>query len=229
VHPRSTVARGGTLLLIATFAVAACGSASTLVASPSPSSAAHSLPPIASDENDDLNSFADASPASQEPDPTDDPDDAVTARHDAPEMEPLIPDAIAGAALEKDSDTGASFLGDDPLSEALSALLRTAGKQPEQLRIATATDQASDLDLQLSVYRMQGVSAQLLAQAIEAGWQSDDPDFKLETQTIAGKPVARGGYGPGDPTAFWYVHGEDVYEIQTGDQSIAQTALAALP
>ncbi|MFL5778108.1 MAG: hypothetical protein ACJ761_04105 [Chloroflexota bacterium] len=184
----------------------------------------------------DLASFEDALP-SEEPlastdesssgDPDLDPE--TTELHDAPELEALLPSAIGSMALRKESSMGSTFLADDGYGEAVSALLTSAGKSPDDLREAHATDVQSAVDFFVGVYRLAGVSPQQLQTATENGWKADHPGMATQATTEGGKPV-RIGSDPTEGTVFhWYVHGTDLYEIQTPDPTLAAQTLAALP
>jgi hypothetical protein len=151
------------------------------------------------------------------------------AHHDAPEMESLLPGAVNGRTLEKESYLGDDYLGDGPVRAAIDALMSSAGKSASDFRVASAADPSADLDLEIAVYRVQGVDPTLVSQAIAQGWQADDPALTLHQRSIGGKQVVAGVSEPDSPTAIWYVHGTDVYEVLSNEEDLAAAGLAALP
>jgi len=176
-------------------------------------------------------SVAVASPSDTiEPEPTDEPSvPPVADTHDAPEMEALLPLELSGTALQFQSWTGDEILADDAFGTSLSTFLASAGKTAVDLRIAQAVDPTQALDSRIGVYRVAGVEANALRDALIAAWKVDRPEIVVSQVTLGGTDVTKVDFGVDYPASYLYLQGDLVYDIGTSDEAIATATLAALP
>jgi hypothetical protein len=171
-----------------------------------------------------------AVPPSDEPLPSDDASlEPAAESHDVVELEGLLPAVLNGTTLTRESWTGETILGDDSWSTSLTSFLTKAGKTASDLEASQAYDSAGSLDLSAGAFRVAGVKAADLRDAMIAAWKGDYPDLKTATTTIGGLHVTTGDFGDGGINSYWYVRDDVVFDIETGDPAIAQAALAALP
>jgi hypothetical protein len=150
--------------------------------------------------------------------------------HAVANLETLLPAELNGTSLTRESWTGATFLGDDPWSVAVTTFLTGAGKTPADLEASQAYDQLGGLDLSAGAFRVAGVDPKSLLDAILASWKENYPDLKTTQASVGGLDVTTGDFGQGGgTTSYWYLHDGVVFDIETSDPVIAQAALAALP
>ncbi len=149
--------------------------------------------------------------------------------HEIAALEALLPAELNGTSLTRESWTGDTILGDDNFSSSLTAFLTKSGKAAADLQVSQAYDAAGALDMSAYAFRATGIDATALRDAMIAAWKGDYPDLKTASTTIGGLAVTSGDFGDGGVSSYWYVRGEIVFDIDTGDQSIAAAALAALP
>ena len=172
--------------------------------------------------------------ASQEPQssdqPSDEPSAEPTAVHDVPDLEAALPKKIAGVALSYQSTTGTDALaGDDPSSTALVASLAGMGKKPADLQIAEAYDEG-DLDANIIAFRVHGVAADKLGQAIIDSWLSDGASgITSASVTISGKTVTKVSYSDGGASDYLYFKNEVVYDLSTSTDSVATETISLFP
>jgi len=149
--------------------------------------------------------------------------------HDVPDLEGYLPTALNGSTLDVQSVTGADgLISDDAWSTALQKFLTAESKQPADLGYAFASDPSENVDVSIGVYRVNGVQAAPLHDALVEGWKGLAPTVKLSEVTLGGKKVTKGDDGTDSPFSYLYVRDNLVYEIYTSDESIAIAALAAL-
>jgi hypothetical protein len=150
--------------------------------------------------------------------------------HDLPDLEAFLPTQLNGTTLEAQSVTGDDgLIGGDDWSTAMTTFLTGVSKTPKDLGYAFASDPSTSLDVSIGVYRVTGVPAAPLRDALITGWKALVSTVKISQVTLAGKAVTKGDDGAGYPFSYLYVSGDLVYEIYTSDESIATAALAALP
>jgi len=174
---------------------------------------------------------AQASPTeSLDPNATEEPTlPPVGDTHDAPELEPLLPQTLDGTALQVQSWTGDSILTDDGFSTSITAFLETAGKTAEDLRVAQAYDPDQALDASIGVYRVADVEPAALRDALVAAWKVDYPDVVVGPATIDGKDVTKLDFGAETIASYLYVRDDVVFDVETTDEALAAKAFAALP
>ena len=179
-----------------------------------------------------------AAPAAEADVPTDsfDPnasDDSqvppVADTHDAPELESLLPATLSGTTLQAQSWDGDGLLTDDPWSTAMTAFLASVCKVPADLHVAQSYDPDQALDASIGVYRADGVEATALRDALIAAWKGDYPEMAVSQVTVGGKDVTKGDFGEDTISSYLYIDGDNVYDIESSDGTIATAALGALP
>ena len=153
----------------------------------------------------------------------------VADTHDAPELEAFLPTELNGNALQLQSWDGSGVLTDDTWSASMTSFLTAAGKKPADLRVAQAYDPNEAIDASIGLYRVDGVAAGPLRDALIAAWKGDYPDMKVSEVTLGGKTVTKAEFGQDAPNSFMYLRDDMVYDIETADDAIATAALAALP
>jgi hypothetical protein len=167
-----------------------------------------------------------------DPEATDDTDvPPVADTHDAPELESLLPATLSGANLVAQSWDGdeLGYLNDDPWSTSMAASLSAVCKTPADLQVAQAYDQDQTTDVLIYVYRIDGVEAAAMRDALLAAWKSDYPSMTVSQVALGGKDVTKGDFGEDNVGTYVYVSGDFVYDIETADESVATAVLAGLP
>ena len=150
--------------------------------------------------------------------------------HDVPDLETYLPTSLNGTALDVQSVTGDDgLIGGDEWSTAMTKFLTAESKQPADLGYAFASDPTENTDISIGVYRVNGVEAAPLHDALVEGWKGLAPTVKVSDITLGDKKVTKGDDGTDYPFSYLYVRDNVVYEIYTSDESIATAALAALP
>jgi len=172
-------------------------------------------------------SASDVADASASDDTSSEPPVADT--HDAVEMEALLPTLVSGTTLQTQSWTGDTILGDDTFSTAMTKFLTDAGKKSEDMRVAQAYDPAQTLDVTVTAYRVPGVKATAIRDALIAAWKVDYPDLKVTDVTLAGKQGTKADFGQDAIASYLFLQDDVVFDIETGDQTLATAAVAALP
>jgi hypothetical protein len=161
--------------------------------------------------------------------PTDEPGASIAESHDSPELEALLPTRIAGTALATQSTTGTAAFGDDPSSQALLQSLSAYGKTGDDLEIAEAYDASAAVDIDVIAFRVKGVTAAQLRQAVVQSWLAADASGVTTSQaTVGGKKVMVIDYGDGGSKDYLYEQTEAVIVVTTSDPAIATEALGAL-
>ena len=153
----------------------------------------------------------------------------VADTHDAAELESLLPATLNGTALVAQSWDGDGLLTDDPWSTSMTAFLTAACKLPADLHVAQSYDPNSALDASIGVYKVDGVDAAALSDALIAAWKGDYPEMTVSQVKVGGKDVTKGDFGEDTITSYLYVRGDVVYDVESSDEEIATAALAALP
>ncbi len=183
-----------------------------------------SLEPGASAGPSSSASPAPSATAGAEASPSAPPDEA------APELVALLPAKSGGTTLAHDSAAGADVLGDDSLSRALAAALRSLGAKVDDLRVAQAYDETDTLDLYLLAFGVSGVSGAKLEPVILRTWLSAGEDgVTTKTATVGGKEITTVDYGDGGSMAYVRTTAEAVVILQTADAALAAEVVASLP
>lgn len=166
--------------------------------------------------------------ASDQPSASDEP--VPSDSHVAPELEALLPKAVAGVTMARESTTGTAGLsGGDASSQALVASLTELGKTPADLRIAVAYDLSRATDLQISAFQVPGVKGSTFGDAVVASLKAATTGITTTKTTISGKAVTHVTYNDGGPDDYVYSKSDVVFDVATTDAASAIQALAALP
>lgn len=156
---------------------------------------------------------------------------AATPMHGALELEAMLPKAVGGVALTRQSTSGTTALGSDPaIQEALTTFLAKLGKTPADLQSAEAYDDTGVSDVGIFVYRVAGITGTVLGQAIvDSDSVAAGSGVTSTKETVAGKAVTHIRYGDGTGDDYVYVKGDVVFDVATSDPATAIQALTALP
>jgi hypothetical protein len=111
----------------------------------------------------------------------------------------------------------------------MTAFLTASCKLPTDLHVAQSYDPNEALDASIGVYKVDGVPAIALRAALIEAWKGDYPDMKVSQVTLGGKDITKGDFGDGSITSYLWIHGDEVYDIESSDETIATAALAGLP
>ena len=96
--------------------------------------------------------------------------------------------------------------------------------------MARAEDPEGLIDLDfIWAFRLDGVETEKLRDALIEGWRADYPELAVTTETLVGKPVVRASFGDGAVGSIWYIHEGVAYDIETVDEAVGASILAALP
>ncbi len=146
----------------------------------------------------------------------------------APDLEALLPQAVGGSTLTRQSVTGTSALGTDATSQALLASLSQYSKTSGDLQIAEAHDPTGTAQVQLFAFRVSGLSGSQLAAAIVASWMANTTQTPTQSQaTVAGHSVTKVSYAQG-ATDYVYATDTVAFDIETADASVAAAVLPLL-
>jgi hypothetical protein len=163
-----------------------------------------------------------AAPASTEPSPS----GGVAA----PELEAALPRTVAGTTLTISSAVGASVLGSDAGSRAITAALRADGKSVTDFRAAQAHDTTGAVDLTILALRVTGMKSATLQKIVLDTWLSaTGTGVKTSAITLGGQAFTKVDYGDGGPLSYITARGDIVIVIETAVLDLATKAAAALP
>jgi hypothetical protein len=136
-------------------------------------------------------------------------------------MESLLPTTLSGSSMLVQSWNGDGVLADDPWSASMTAFLTASCKLPADLHVAQ------------SVRPERGARCQ--RRRLQGGWRRCDgatrrADRGLEGRlsrhegqpgVLGGKDITKGDFGADSPTSYLWIHGDEVYDIETSDETIA--------
>ncbi len=148
-------------------------------------------------------------------------------RHEAPDLEALLPATFNGVAFLRESLQGEHLLAQDKGSAAIRSFLSLQGKSAGDIAGAYALDTNGDVDVRFYVFRVVGVDANLLATAISDSARATSPGLKLGPASVGGKAVTVGVLN--SEIQYIYVHGGAVFGVSSLTQALADQGLAALP
>jgi hypothetical protein len=160
------------------------------------------------------------------------PPKTTTARapvsHAAPGLEALLPGTIDGHRLAKGSVTGAVVLsGNNAFSHVLKGILARAGKSPADLTFANAQDPTGTLRVEIGAFRVHGLGARALRDAIVRSTRPNAPGLAVSRVAVGGRRVTKVVY-PGGSTLYLYPDGDVVYYVGTQNQALAARILHRL-
>ena len=148
----------------------------------------------------------------------------------APELESMLPTKVGDTTLTIESALGTTILGSDQGSRAITAALRTAGKQPDDLRVAQAYDPTGTADLSILAVRVIGMDQAALKSLVMESWlAASGAGVKEDTVTLAGKTFTRIDYGDEGSKNYLLGESDRILIIETADADVAVQAAAALP
>lgn len=153
----------------------------------------------------------------------------VADTHDVPALEAALPTALTGTALQVQSWKGDGVLTDDAWSTSMTTFLTSSGKTAADLQVAQAYDPNQALDGSIGVYRVVGLPATAVRDALIQAWKGDYPDMKVSDLVLGGATVTKGDFGADTIASYLYLRGDLVYDIETTDEKVATAAIAALP
>jgi hypothetical protein len=143
-----------------------------------------------------------------------------TAGHGAPSLEALLPDAIGGRPVTKESGTGV-----DAGKTDADPLLKAFGKLPTDYEEATGTlMQTGDRPGgSFGVYGLRGVPGD----QVLAFWLAQMPDATVSKVALGGHQVTYVEYGAWP--SWMYASGDLVYAVGLAGEATAAEFFAALP
>jgi hypothetical protein len=154
-------------------------------------------------------------------------DAPVAESHDAPELEALLPASLNGATFDIQSGLGDSILGADAFGTSMTSFLTGAGKTPADLEIAQASP-TGDFDGSIGAYRVAGVGASSVRDALIQAWKGDTPGLVVSQVTLGGTTVTKADFGAETVPSYLYERDDVVFDIETTDPNIATAAIAAI-
>jgi hypothetical protein len=110
--------------------------------------------------------------------------------------------------------------GSDAFSRVLRRSLRAVGRRPSDLLFANARDPTGALDLEVGVFRVRGLSAAALRDAIVRGSRPNAPGLAVSHVVLGGVPVTRLVYPGGSTLCLDANHGV-VYDVGTQNAALA--------
>ena len=147
----------------------------------------------------------------------------------APALVAEMPRSVRGTTLSVQSATGTTSLGAGPSSRAMSAALTSLGKKPADLEIAEAYDASGTSTLSILGFRVPGLDPTRLEPVILDDWLSaNTPGVTTTSISLSGTPATRVSYGDEGASEYVVVHGDSIFIVETADQSLAASAVAAL-
>jgi hypothetical protein len=159
---------------------------------------------------------------------------AAPPSHTVPALEALLPTKVGATALVSQSWTGDQLLPDDPydmLGDNVTAYLTCIGKTAADVQFALTQDPnataSTGVDLQVRVLRMDAGNGAAYRDALIKDWQ-DQGDVTITSVTVGNKKVTRGDFGPDAINSWWYVSGNDLYDVESSDEALANAALGAI-
>ncbi len=188
---------------------------------PSLSPALETEPPVTSEP-----SGAPGSPGASEP-PAESPAPTPEGTHAAPDLEAMLPGKLNETALTTESDTGDAVL--DAWTRVMVTFLDKVGKAPADLELAQAYDATSGLDVSVMAFRLKGIPAADLQQAVSDGLIAGSPALVKSVVTLSGKEVTKLASAEDGWNTYLYPKGDVVYIVGTSDETLATTALSTIP
>ncbi len=152
----------------------------------------------------------------------------IPESHDAPDLEALLPKTVAGAALTSQSTKGLNGLGDDSATQALVARLQALGKSADDVEVAEAYDPNGTVDADIVAFRVKGLAAAALHDALTQSWLTAGASGVTTTQqTIAGRKVTVIDYGDGSSRDYVWDQGDAVVDLVTSDETVVEKVVSS--
>jgi hypothetical protein len=154
---------------------------------------------------------------------------ASGALSEAPELEALLPDTIAGEQTQKLSMKGATLMAGGAVDSSFTDFLDRLGAQPSDVSVAFAT--AVQADSQAFAYRVAGTAPADLLREFQAsvGASQGGSDMTWKSVTVGARQVQQGASSSTDKAIYLIPHGDTIFVVVTGDPAIAAEIVASLP
>jgi hypothetical protein len=154
-------------------------------------------------------------------------DPAVNESPVAPELEAALPTQVGDTPLTIQSALGSEILANDRI---VTAALRAAGKEPDDLRLAEAFDPSIADGLWIRAISVTGMKTdELKAFVLGSLLLASSEGVKTDTVTLAGQSFTRVDIGDGLSIDYVLAEGDHAIIIETADAALAEQAAAALP
>jgi len=117
--------------------------------------------------------------------------------------------------------------GNNAFRQARTRILARAGKSPADLTFANAQDPTGALRAEVGAFRVRGLGAPALRDAIVRSTRPNAPGLAVSRVVVGGRRVSKVVY-PGGSTLYLYPHGDVVYYVGTQDDKLAARILQRL-
>jgi hypothetical protein len=159
-------------------------------------------------------------------------------RHDAPDLEALLPSEWDGTPLSVMSFVGEDIVAETEWGLAFADFIEAEGKDITDLAVADAADPTSSIDLFVSVFRLEGEDAATVIEGLTTAASlstvdAENPEsgFKTSEIQLGGTTVTKGTFADAlpDEVASYFLAGDGVvYDIETADEQLAADVIASL-
>ena len=148
---------------------------------------------------------------------------------EVPELEALLPDAIAGEQTQKLSMKGETMLSGGVVDSSFTDFLARLGARPSDVSVAFAT--AVQADSQAFAYRVAGTNPTDLLREFQGSVAASQggSDMTWTAATVGGKQVQRGASPSTDKTIYLIPKDDTIFVVVTGNPATAGEIIAALP
>ena len=148
---------------------------------------------------------------------------------EAPELEALLPDAIAGEQTQKLSMKGETMLSGGVVDSSFTDFLSRLGARPSDVSVAFAT--AVQADSQAFAYRVAGTNPTDLLREFQGSVAASQggSDVTWTAATVGGKQVQRGASPSTDKTIYLIPKDDTIFVVVTGNPAAAGEIIAGLP
>ena len=157
------------------------------------------------------------------------PSGSAAVISEAPELEALLPDTIAGEQTQKLSMKGDTLMAGGVVDSSFTDFLGRLDAEPSDVAVAFAT--AVNADSQAFAYQVAGTQPADLLREFQGSVAASDggSDVTWEAATVGGKDVQRGTSSSNEKKIYLLPHGDTIFVVVTGVATIADVILAALP
>ena len=147
----------------------------------------------------------------------------------APALLARLPAAVGDVTLASDSASGSTILGEDQGSRAILAALRAAGREPDDLKVAQASDASGNSDLSILAVTVDGMPIAKTKDLVLNAWLSaTGAGVTTSKATLGGKEWEVIDYGDEGAKDYLRVDGNDVIVVTTSDPQVAQDTASAI-
>jgi hypothetical protein len=117
--------------------------------------------------------------------------------------------------------------GSNAFSQVLKGILARAGKSPADLTFANAQDPTGALAMEVGAFRVRGLAAPALRDAIVRSTRPNAPGLAVSSALVGGRGVTKVVYASG-ATLYLYPHRNVVYYVGTQSAVLAARILKRL-